>query len=148
MPVMHNRHRHECSGSTRFLTSEVRSRHSAAARSPLVACPGANRVPSGGLDFSLPAWSCSIVSFDRAPARERLGLEAAAAVGVHDGTGSSQDAALDNRRPCVSCRGCTYVEQSIAGCYAVAIITDLQEETENRTPVSYTHLTLPTKRIV
>src|SRR5664279_2316410 len=121
------------SGSTRFLSSEVRSRHSAAARPSLVARPGANRVPSGGLGFSLPARSCSIVSFDRAPARERLGFEAAAAVGVHDGTGSSQDAALDNRRPRVSCRGCTCVEQSIAGCYAVAIISDLQEETENRT---------------
>src|SRR5664279_752875 len=121
------------SGSTRFLSSEVRSRHSAAARPSLVACPGANRVPSGGLGFSLPARSCSIVSFDRAPARERLGFEAAAAVGVYDGTGSSQDAALDNRRPCVSCRGCTCVEQSTAGCYAVAIITDLQEETENQT---------------
>ena len=57
----------------------------------------------------------------------------AAAVCIHNGTDSAQNAALDNRRPRVSCRGCTCVEQSTAGCYAVAIITDLQEETENRT---------------
>src|SRR5664279_4076592 len=85
--------------------------------------PEANHVPSGGLGFSLPARSRSIVSLDRATARERLGFEAAAAVGVHDGTGGAQNAALDNRRPRVSCRGCTCVEQSTAGSYAVAIIT-------------------------
>ena len=36
-----------CSGSTRLLNSEVRSRHSAAARPSLVERPGANRVSSG-----------------------------------------------------------------------------------------------------
>src|SRR5664279_2190839 len=59
--------------------------------------------------------------------KELLGTTSA----VVDGTGSAQNAALDNRRPRVFCR--ISVEQSTTGCYAVAIITDLQEETENRT---------------
>src|SRR5664279_4687384 len=100
-------------------------------RPSLVVHPGANRVPSGGLGFSLPARPRSIISLDQVPACDRLGFEAAVAVCIHDGIGSAQNAALYNRRPHVSCRGCRCVEHSTAGCYAVAIITDLQEETYN-----------------
>ena len=107
--------------------------HFAVTRPPLVACARANRVPTGCSGVSLPARPRPVVPLDRTTACGRCGFQTATAVCVHDGTGSAQDATLNNRRPCVSGRGRTRLEQSTTSCHAVPITADFQAETENRT---------------
>ena len=53
---------HERSGSTRLRRQKIRPCHSATARPSLVVRPGTNRLPSGCVGLSLPAWSRSRVS--------------------------------------------------------------------------------------
>jgi hypothetical protein len=61
------------------------------------------------------------------------GFRSTPAVSVNDGTGCAQDESVNNRRPCVSNRGRTRVEQSVAGRYSVIFAVDYQKETENGT---------------
>ena len=92
-----------------------------------------SRTETGCSGVSLPARPRPVVPLDRTTACGRCGFKTATAVCVHDGTGSAQDATLNNRRPCVFGRGRTRLEQSTTSCHAVPITADFQAETENRT---------------